>query len=47
MSAFVITLPFTEKKEKDFKTLSHSLFQAAVGFHSLKYSSSNYCWNVH
>ena len=31
-----------KKKEKDCKTLSRLPFQAAVGFHSLKYSSSNY-----
>ena len=36
-----------KRKEKVFKILSHSLFQATVVFYSLKYSSSNYCWNVH
>ena len=28
-------------KQKDFKTLYHSLYQATVSFHPLKYSSSN------
>ena len=40
---FLLLTYLSQKKEKDFKTLSHSLCQATVGFHSVKNSSSNYC----